>query len=815
MGHEAATSDLPPNTSDRDTMTPPKLAPARLTTRDQKLLSVTVTVVTLAVLSAGLIVSWPTHYEYWIKLVVFVSAIALASTFVYRVSSMDQVFAFGLTASLLAVFAPHPRPIFAVTIWTIGVLIGLTVMHRSVVVAAQATLGVWFSAIALVTVSRVVNASIDPTQYSDGSVLRFMIDLHIPEIVLGLLAFYVVFVCISTVRALILTRFTLKEVVLRVSWGRVSIMLIAEVIIASAFVISSGFLNMAVFQATSPYGNISLIIVASATIFGFASKRQARTSLLRVHSLVNATEQLPWPASSPAHVQAAEFAQRALPVYHVMTYQQDQPTLRDHILSVPIEEDGGPYTLIAVRQAGQPPFRVEDQRVLDAIAQIANETIRGRKEVHRLRRLAHTDRLTGLLNYRAFQVALDDLSQWHNADHLVALIFIDIDNFKTINDKYGHEVGNSVLKVIAQRLQSVVASPGLVSRVGGDEFAILLQRFESRSEVEVLQQRLKERVNLPIELDGAVIPVSISQGLAFSTPGQQDLSPLVELADRRMYESRGNRTETAVNASYSDLLANNGPGVVLALREGILQRRLQLVYQPIIDLHTQEVISVEALMRYNDPMHGSVPAALVLSEAERLGLFPALSEQLLELSIQALERIKERRTDLRRLHFNVSLEQLIDENFTRLVRELTARQPDIELVLEINERSLRNSTAKTINLVEGFVRENRVGLAIDDIGNTYTGLASLRDFPFTVWKVDVSVVREFQHERSGALVRGLIGVANELQVDLIFEGIENEAQHEWLVGLGAQFGQGFLYGHPVSVDELLLRFETGGMAARL
>lgn len=774
-----------------------------------------VTVVTLGVLSIGLVVSWPTQLPNLAQLSLFLLAIALASTFVYRTSSIDQLFVFGLTASFLAVFAPHSRPVFAITVWTISVFIGLIVMHRNLLVAAQSTLPVWFSAIALVTVSRLVNTWIDPTQYADGSVLGVIIKAEIPEMLLGLLAFYVVFVCISTVRALVLTRFTLKETLLRVSWGRVSIMLVAECAIASAVGISSEFLNTSIFRIGNPYGNISLIVLVSAIVFGIASKRQAKTALHRVYSLVDATEQLPWPATSSAHVQAAEFAQQALPEYHIMTYKQDQPTSRDHILSVPIKEDGESYTLVAVRRAGQPPFHAEDQHVLSAIAQVANETIRGRNETHRLRQLANTDRLTGLLNYRAFQVALDDLNQRHNADNLVALIFIDIDNFKGINDTYGHEAGNSVLKVFAQRLQSVVASPGIVSRVGGDEFVILLQHLTSPADAEAVQRRLTEQVTTPVELDGAVIPLGISQGVAFSTPGQQDLSPLVELADRRMYESRGSRLETAVSSGYSDSLTNNGPGVVLALRDGILQRRLQLVYQPIVDLHTQEIIAVEALMRYNDPVHGTVAATFVLSEAERLGLLPVLSEQLLELSIQTLECIRERFPELRRLHLNISLAQLIDENFTRMVGELTAAQPDFELVLEVNESSLRNSTPRTIGIVEEFVQSSQVCLAIDDIGKSYTGLASLRDFPFKVWKVDNTVVQEFRHERSDALVRGLLSIANELQVDLIFEGVENEAQHEWLLGHDARFGQGYFYGRPVSFEELIVRLETADVAARL
>lgn len=796
-------------------MTIYEFAPARLTDRQQRVLRVIVATLTFVVLGAGLAISWPSQYSYWVQISLIMVAVALASAFVYRVSSIDQLFAFGLTASILTVLGPYNNPLFIISVWSIGVLIGHTVMYRSLVVATQATLCMWIAAVALVSVWQVAEAWLLPFENPDSGVLGALASAHVPQMLLGLLAYYLTRICVSTVRALILTRFTLSEVMLRVSWGRISVMLVVECLVAAAMSASSIFLNNVIFQAATPFGRTTLIVIISTTIFGLASLRQADTARQRVNSLVDATEKLPWPENLPVQVQAADYAGQALPAYQISACDQHHSTSRDHIKSIPIEDDGNAFNLVAVRTAGQPPFRIEDHRVLSAIAQLANETIRGRKEVYRLRRLANTDRLTGLLNYRAFQMTLDELSASHTSDNLVALIFIDIDNFKSINDNYGHEVGNTVLKVVAERLQPLIPPFGTVSRVGGDEFVILLQHLASHTEAESVQQLLHERISTPIDVDGAVLSLRISQGIAFSSPGQQDLSLLVELADRRMYESRGKQLETAAGDGFPARSSAAQHGVVIALREGILERRLQLVYQPIIDLETQRVIAVEALMRYTDPVHGTIPVALVLSEAQRLGLLPALSEQLLELSMQNLSHIRTRFPELRRVHLNISLAQLIDDSFTRMVTELTSQHPELELVLEVNETSMRDSTTKTIELVDAFARESRARLAIDDIGKAYTGLASLRDFPFSVWKVDCGVLQHFRHERSAALVRGLVQMTDELGVELIFEGIETEAQNEWLQELGGKFGQGFLFGRPVSIEELLLRLESAGVEARL
>src|SRR5690606_16656177 len=181
------------------------------------------------------------------------------------------------------------------------------------------------------------------------------------------------------------------------------------------------------------------------------------------------------------------------------------------------------------------------------------------------------------------------------------------------------------------------------------------------------------------------------------------------------YESRGNRLATPDGNGRFDPRPKNEPGIVLALREGIKQRRLKLVYQPVIDLKQHEIVAVEALMRYTDPRHGVVPVALLLSEAERLGLLPELSDQLLRLAVQTVVRIRQRYPELHRLHFNISLAQMLDERFTRLVDDINSEHPDITLVLEINESSLRDSSPDTVDAVEDFAARSEAILAIDDI----------------------------------------------------------------------------------------------------
>ena len=793
-------------------------APPRLGLVTRSWLSWTLAAITVAAIAIGLVVSWPQQFATWPQTVLIVFAVALSSTLAYRFSSVDQLLSFGFAAAILAVLGPFTNPVFTISAWCVGVLLGRWARSMSFPLSAEAALYNGIAAIALVSTWNWLDATLNAAALPEHGVLASLVSLRVPQIVGSVIAYYLVFTLISILRVRFLTLLGTRETILRTSWLRLTGMCALETVTAVAVFIIAGQLNSAIFQTSTPFGRTVLIILISAVAFGISGRLDAHSNRKRLDSLVIATLQLPWPANSPVNEQAAVLAQRALPQFRVSSIESQLHITRDHVQSVPIEGDGPARRLLATRRPGRSPFRLEDRQILDAIAQVANETIRARKEVHSLRRMANTDRLTGLLNYRAFQATLDDLSAHHRDDNLVALIFIDIDDFKSINDTYGHEAGNEVLQTLAKRIDALIAEPHLVARVGGDEFVIMLQHLGSRDEAEAIQQQLRDQVNRPVQVQGAMISIRISQGIAFSAPDQHDLSALVELADRRMYASRGKLLSTDVTDDEPvrpGVNQSKTGGISLTLRDAILQHRLQLVYQPIIDLRTNEVTALEALVRYRDTKFGLVSTEFLLGEAARFNILGELSRQVIEEAMSALERVNGLFPTLRRMHVNVSLEQLFDGEIHQLVRAVTAKRPGLELVLEINEQSLRHSTPEGVERAKGITNRLPVLLAIDDIGKAHTALPAVRDYDFSVWKIDRDLMLHFKHERSGPLALGALGLANELSAEVVFEGVETPDQDEWLRSFGAQYAQGYLYGRPLALDELLLRFETGGLAARL
>src|SRR5690606_16069874 len=278
-------------------------------------------------------------FDRWVQLSIVLLSVSLASVFVYRVSSIDQLFAFGLTGSILAVLGPFTHPVFTVSAWSVAMLLGLTLWHRSFFVATQAALCMWFAAAALVFVWRLTDNWLASIPENSSGALQMAVEAHVPQIIASLVAFYLARTFISTVRALVLTKLTLTEIILRVSWVRVAIMLVGECFAATVVSVAAGLLNSVVFQSQTPFGKSISILLISTTVFGIAAKLQAQRALERINSLVEASARLPWPISTSVEAQAAEFAQKALPSYVISSCGQQRNTSRDHIVSLPIEKD--------------------------------------------------------------------------------------------------------------------------------------------------------------------------------------------------------------------------------------------------------------------------------------------------------------------------------------------------------------------------------------------------------------------------------------------------------------------------------------------
>lgn len=565
-----------------------------------------------------------------------------------------------------------------------------------------------------------------------------------------------------------------------------------------------------------------LLLLLAAVVGIITQVHELHTLAKRETALVDAAVAMPWPTAPSVDHHAVEVVRASLPYYQVETIppgDDEGPGWMTglDIYSSAMAGGGEAFRLHVRRQAWQRPFSHSDKLFVEATAAIARESLRVDLEMRRLRSLSNTDPLTGLLNYRAFRATLSTLDDQLLDTGLIAAVYIDVDDFKSINDHYGHEVGNVVLKEIGQRLAATADSRAVVARVGGDEFVVLISGARSPQEVEEAAKQVDAALAAPVETDRGLLPISVSHGISYARAGEHDLSLLTEEADRRMYATRRTalteETRPQPGAPRRGL-SSEGGGLVEALRAAILDGRLERVYQPIVDRRSGVIVAVEALVRYTDPQSGSVPVPLILHEAERLGLMTSLAVDMLQGSVTDFVRFQKTSPELRRLHVNINVDQLTNARFRDEINAVREQYPEVEVVLELNELSLRSASDAMITDAAQFVTTAGLLLAIDDMGSDFSEMKAFTRFPISVVKLDKGIIDSIGEPRLPVVLNCVLTLGGNLGFTTVFEGVETPEQDAFLEGVGAQYVQGFLYGRPVSAEELEVRLEEVGAGIR-
>ena len=394
----------------------------------------------------------------------------------------------------------------------------------------------------------------------------------------------------------------------------------------------------------------------------------------------------------------------------------------------------------------------------------------------------------------------------------VALLFIDLDRFKAVNDSLGHEAGDRVLIGVADRVTGVLRPGDTVARLGGDEFIVLCEDVQTKEDVTVIADRVLACLNQPFALPGGDAFISCSIGIALATADGRDAEELLGDADMAMYRAkeRGKGVydvfDETMRAQLVQRLSSER-----ALRRAIDADDLHVVYQPIVNLATTQVIGVEALARWDDPQRGSVSPLEFIPLAEDTGLIGVIGQTVLRRACAQLRRCQHTAPDLGfTMAVNLSIRQLEQPGF---VDELSAVLDDAgvepsSLTMEITETVFTQDAEAIIRRLWA-VRELGVGLALDDFGTGYSSLDRLRDMPVQKLKIDKSFIDEVDSRPGGtALLAAIIAMAHSLGLSAVAEGVEHEAQLANLGRLGCDEVQGYLLSRPVSgaeIEALLLR----------
>jgi len=426
----------------------------------------------------------------------------------------------------------------------------------------------------------------------------------------------------------------------------------------------------------------------------------------------------------------------------------------------------------------------------------------------RLQHIAHHDDLTDLPNRAYFFQHLAGAIQASRKDpsFRFAVLFLDCDRFKTINDSLGHRAGDELLVVLGRRLAAQLRPTDIIARLGGDEFAILARNMREEDAI-VLAARLQGVVGEPVHIHAAEVSTSVSIGIAMGGPQYASPEDVMRDADIAMYRAKAQGRaqhaifDTALHAEVASQL-----WLESALRRAIEQQQLYLVYQPIFDLRTRQTVAVEALCRWTHAERGAVDPARFIRVAEESGLIVPLGDWALEAACNQLAAWREAVPHAAHLlmHVNVSGAQLLQSDFVDRVLDIVqqANVPRSQVALEVTESMLIDGLSVALpNLRQ--LRDAGLRISIDDFGTGYSSFARMWDLPIGEIKIDRSFVTRLARGAEGEeVVRAIIAMGRAMGKRVVAEGIETEAQFRKLLDLGCNGGQGYWYARPISPTDI-------------
>ena len=455
-------------------------------------------------------------------------------------------------------------------------------------------------------------------------------------------------------------------------------------------------------------------------------------------------------------------------------------------------------------------------------AAAAREAALSARHLDELHHMAFHDALTGLPNRRRFMEVLASAVSRHRTDqaHRYAVMFLDFDRFKLVNDSLGHGAGDELLSLLARRLQQHVRPADIVARLGGDEFAILAERIEHDHDAVQLAERLMAALREPFTIGGVDLISSASIGITFSSFGYTEAADVLRDADTAMYKAKsGGKAGWAVFDSSLHTAVSRRLRLEGELRHAIEAGGLSVVYQPLMELDNGRLTGFEALVRWQHPVEGLLPPAAFLSIAEETGLMLKLSDFVIHCACRQLRQWQDADPSNAELagltiSVNISANDLAHSAFAARVGQALVESgcPAKLLTLELTENILMSQISSALATL-GELRQMGVRLAVDDFGTGYSSLSHLAQLPVDSLKIDRSFVSRLTRGSDEAeVVRAIIQLGRALRKSVVAEGIETEAQMEQLREMGCSLGQGFHLAAPLTGLEAGA-FLRGGSAA--
>ncbi|KAA0895421.1 putative bifunctional diguanylate cyclase/phosphodiesterase [Oryzomonas rubra] len=468
--------------------------------------------------------------------------------------------------------------------------------------------------------------------------------------------------------------------------------------------------------------------------------------------------------------------------------------------------------LTAMRHGAQ-DYLLKGQFDINLLSRAIRYTIERKRAEAEIKKLAYYDTLTGLPNRVLFSDRLKQAIVMAERDKKsLALLYLDLDQFKYVNDTLGHAYGDRLLKISADRIQGCLRSSDTVARIGGDEFVIILSLLSGGDDVPKVADKILEALRKPVQFENHTIHTSASIGIALYPENGTTVDELLKNADISMYQAKEKgRNNYQFFSEEMNRLALARQVIESNLRQAMVRNEFFLVYQPLFDIASRTIIGFEALIRWHHPQHGDMLPPQFINIAEETGMIVAIGEWVLRTACrQARQWHNNGGSDGLRISVNVSASQLKHDSFLDIVASALEESdlPPGCLELEVNESTIIEQGEKSIPILKKL-KKLGVSLAVDDFGTGYSSLSYLKHFPIDRVKIDGTFVRDITPGGdNAAIAEAIIFMAHSLRLNVVAEGVEQEKQYSFLHNSKCDELQGFFMCHPLLPEDIIPLLRT-------
>ncbi len=472
---------------------------------------------------------------------------------------------------------------------------------------------------------------------------------------------------------------------------------------------------------------------------------------------------------------------------------------------------------MAAVQYGAQDYLVKDHVTKDSLHRSLRYSIERNRSQRRLAYLAHYDQLTGLPNRGLFFDRFGQaIKRARRSEQLVALLFIDLDHFKDINDSIGHQAGDLLLKRVADRLQICMRDSDTVSRMGGDEFALVLEDIASIQQLSIVAKRILHHLAEPFLIEDREIYTSASLGITIFPFDDNAEGTLLQHADIAMYQAKhqgGNTYQYYVGGMGAQVASRSS--LANGLRQGLAKDEFFLHYQPLVDLHTSRIIGLESLVRWQHPTMGLISPGQFIPIAEQIGFIGRLGQWVLQKACTDIGAICQDGMAEIPVAVNVSGRQFRNKNLVEKIKKVldqSAMAPGM-LELELTENVLMDDSSNHTATLD-TIKKMGVKISIDDFGTGYSSFRYLQTFPIDTLKIDRSFIQDLPYNgHNASLVASMIEMGHSMGLTVLAEGVETEEQVQFLKTHDCDRAQGFFFARPQSLDALMPVLQNGHVNA--